>query len=160
MREMKRLSDFMANQMKEAAEYRVAGLSWEAIAGKMDRAVQTLKTYPRDYPSFWKEMIEQARQAIAAEAADEAVHVLRNQLRTDDEKIKLDAAKKLIDHHEDDQPVKPTAKGQTSPLTQFLIHLEGLSDEELQQMLTSYREPGRSAGSDVPSTPPESASEA
>ena len=80
----------------EAVELRIGGYKWEAVAEKMHRAFGTIRKWPMRYPERWQAASERAEQRLAVDSNAESVVVLRNMLRTDDIKMRWQAAKTLV----------------------------------------------------------------
>ncbi|MSR53759.1 MAG: hypothetical protein EXS09_10785 [Gemmataceae bacterium] len=119
--------------VERAAELRVSGLSWPQVAQKMCRNVKTIQEWQRYYPEHWKQLVETARQAQADEGADEAVSVLRNQLRGEEYKVTQVAARELISNKRSlDVASTPPVP---SVLHRFVDYLEGLTDEQFTTLV-------------------------
>ena len=124
--------------IRRAADLRAAGHSWEIVAKRLRRCPEIVSQWPDHYAETWRVAYEQARTAVLAEAEAEALCVLRQQLRAEDEKVRLDAARKLIDRSAD---ANTNASGSIdSPLARIANQLEGLSDVELITLLGRLRE--------------------
>ena len=82
-----------------AAALRVAGASWEAVAERLGRSDQTCRNWPTKskFRSLWRELYAAAEKEYKEEIANEARCVLRGQLRTENNKVKRDAAKATRD---------------------------------------------------------------
>src|SRR4051812_48296644 len=81
----------------QAAELRAGGAKWEAVAAQLHRAADTVRRWPRQYPDRWDIALRDAERRSVCEAAAESVHVLRTLLRSNDEKVRRDAARSLTD---------------------------------------------------------------
>jgi hypothetical protein len=81
-----------------AAEKRAAGLSWAAVADAVKRKAEVVQRWPTRYPEIWRRLLQAAREQHAQDAGNEALSTLRSHLRSKNEKLSQDAAKKLIDH--------------------------------------------------------------
>lgn len=79
-----------------AAEMRMGGSTWEAIAARLRRSPETVRKWPREYPDLWRLVTSEAERRLATEAEGEAVVVLRQLLGSDDAKIRWHAAKALV----------------------------------------------------------------
>ena len=126
-----------AKTIRLAAELRAAGKSWELVARRMRRRVDVVSEWPEKFADTWRDAYEQARERVLADALAEAICVLRQQLRAEDEKIRLEAARKLVDRC--GVPARESSDNRTSPLVRLATHLEGLSDVELQELLVEVR---------------------
>ena len=76
----------------EAVELRIAGLKWEIVAEKLNRAFDTIRKWPMRYPDRWQAAIERAEQRLTIDSNAESVVVLRNMLRDDDIRMRWHAA--------------------------------------------------------------------
>lgn len=85
------------DQLVEAAEMRAAGHRWESVGEKLRKAADTVRKWPRRYPDRWQEAMQKAEMRQAVDMQSESVVVLRGLARnSDDEKVKLQAAKTII----------------------------------------------------------------
>lgn len=125
--------------IRKAAEFRAAGHSWEIVGKRLRRTAAIVIHWPEQYPEIWKDAYEQARRTILAEAEAEAICVLRLQLRAEDQKIRLDAARKLVDRGAQVK-TESTEGNVDSPIVRIATQLEGLSDVELVALLDRLRE--------------------
>ncbi len=137
-------------RFRRAANLRAAGHTWESAAAAVKCRVDTVRKWVTAYPAAWRAAFAAGRKAVLEEAAAEAVCVLRQQLRAPEDKTKLDAARKLIDCAEPgaDAPADETA----TPYAGLFAHLEGLSDDQLDDLLAQFRdqlEAGRRGGVDA-----------
>lgn len=123
----------LLRHVERAAELRVSGLSWQQVAQKMRRKVNTVRQWTSRYPEHWKQLIERARQVLADEGADEAVSVLRTQLRGQEDKVSQVAARELINNKRSLDVSSPPPV--PSVLHRFVDYLEGLSDEQFASLL-------------------------
>ncbi len=83
--------------LAEAAELRAAGSGWDAVARKVGRSADAARRWPALYPDRWAAALRDAERRLLAEAGAESVLILRQLLRSEDEKIRRDAARFLID---------------------------------------------------------------
>jgi RNA polymerase-interacting CarD/CdnL/TRCF family regulator len=79
-----------------AAELRTLGKSWETVATTVGRSARTVRGWPRAYPDAWRQAYRDAEEQLVVEAAAESVLVLRNLLRSEDDKVRRDAARQLL----------------------------------------------------------------
>jgi hypothetical protein len=86
----------LAELIAVAACARAGGASWAAAAAKVGRSAETVRRWPKAHPALWARAMADAQRDVLAEARAEAVGALRHQLRSDDDKIKLAAAKVLV----------------------------------------------------------------
>ncbi len=124
--------EHLVAQVERAAELRAAGHSWEYVAREIERPYQTVYSWPRFYRDYWNGLIADARRAVAVESSTEARAVLRNMLRSDDEKMQRDAACELLKSEPKLEPAKPLAKSEFHRIADFL---EGLPDDERTSLL-------------------------
>jgi hypothetical protein len=92
---MKQPTPGVLSSMHEAAELRVGGHSWEVVGERLRRSPETCRHWPLTYPEQWQALYRAAEERIIHEAGAEAVLVLRQLLRSQDEKICRDVAKLL-----------------------------------------------------------------
>jgi hypothetical protein len=92
---MKQPTPAVLSSMREAAELRVGGLSWEAVGEQLRRSPETCRHWPLTYPKQWQALYRAAEERVINEAGAEAVLVLRQLLRSEDEKVRRDVAKLL-----------------------------------------------------------------
>jgi len=79
-----------------AARARAGGSSWAAAAAKVGRSADTVRRWPKSHALLWARALAEAQHDVLEEARAEAVGALRLQLRSDDDKVKLAAAKALV----------------------------------------------------------------
>ncbi len=125
-------SDALLNR---AAELRAGGATWDSVAKSLNRAADTVRRWPRDYPDRWKIALHEAERQLVCETAAESVLVLRKLLRSEDEKVRRDAARALMDLRLDLTKLELTSVSETTPLTseaaRLIAFLDGQPDEEL-----------------------------
>jgi hypothetical protein len=92
---MKQPTPAVLSSMREAAELRVGGHSWEAVGEQLRRSPETCRHWPLTYPEQWQALYRAAEERVINEAGAEAVLVLRQLLRSKDEKVCRDVAKLL-----------------------------------------------------------------
>jgi hypothetical protein len=116
--------------VKHAAELKAQGSSWEQVAEKLGRPVKTIQDWRYRYREFWEQAIACARQEIAEDAGDEGLAIVRTLARSKNEKIRREAATRLLDYR------KAGHTSAISPdLINFLDFLEDLSDDQLNSLL-------------------------
>jgi hypothetical protein len=127
--------------LARAAELRATGNSWEAVAAQMHRSVSTIRKWPNLYAERWHAALRAAERRLLADAGAESVLVLRQLLRSDDEKVRRDAAKFLIDLRLEQAKLDPPATSSAPPsdIQLFAAFLEGLTDEQLEQLAADLR---------------------
>src|SRR5436190_20429259 len=85
----------LARLVARAAELRAAGASWDAVAAAVGRAADTCRRWPHSHPRLWRRAYRAAARQKLAEAGAEGLAMLRSSLRSEDEKVRRDAAKAL-----------------------------------------------------------------
>jgi hypothetical protein len=150
------------DMLREAAEMRASGAAWEAIGAKLHRAESSVRRWPQAYPDRWNRFAAEAEHAVVVEAVAESVHVLRNLLRSQDEKIRRDAARALAElridllRHELDAGSEEIP-ARSSDTARLLAFLEGQPDDDLARLAVNVfpdaalaepvsSEPGAAAG--------------
>jgi hypothetical protein len=93
---MKPYSAKLARLLAEAAEHRARGASWELVAAKVGRHPATCRRWPSLYPEVWRRHLQAAERQLLAEASAEAMAMMRQLLRSEDEKVRRDAACALV----------------------------------------------------------------
>ena len=125
--------------VSRAAELRVEGKSWTAIGAELGKRPTTVKRWANNFPEIWQQKIQQFQKMLAQDVAAEAILVLRAALRSDDEKIRRDAAKELLSFHLTHSPPLKEKAEKSSTLQPLTVQLEGLPDAELQRLLDEQR---------------------
>jgi hypothetical protein len=126
--------------LARAAELRAAGSNWEAVATQLNRSAETVRKWPALHPERWAAATRDAERRLAAEAGSESVLVLRQLLRSKDEKVRRDAAKFLIYFRlelaklDRKDPSDPTSPPPTSDAARLVAFLEGHTDDELARL--------------------------
>ncbi|MBY0514548.1 MAG: hypothetical protein K2P78_11630 [Gemmataceae bacterium] len=126
--------------LARAAELRAGGATWDAVAARLNRSADTVRKWPVAYPDRWHAALHAAERRLVAEAGAESVLVLRSLLRSDDEKVRRDAAKFLIDlrlelARLDAQSLPEAAPPPlTSAARDLVAFLEGHSDDDLARL--------------------------
>jgi hypothetical protein len=119
-----------------AAELRAGGAGWPAVAKAVGRPADTVRKWPARYPELWAAYQGQAERRLAADAAAEGVHVLRRQLRSEDDKTSRDAAAKLLDFKlACDKKATAADPAPRSRHHRIADYLETLNDDQLQRLL-------------------------
>jgi len=128
--------------LNRAAELRAGGAKWEAVGAQLHRSVAAVRRWPREYPDRWKTALCEAERRLVCEAAAESVLVLRTLLRSDDEKVRRDAARFLTDLKLDIAKIDLTrGNGEAPPLgsdaARVVAFLDGHTDDELAALLAN-----------------------
>jgi hypothetical protein len=121
--------------MTQAAHLRSQGLSWEAIAARLGRTARTCQSWQRLHPAIWKRLWQEATKDRDAGGDAEARLVLRNILRSADNKSRLSAAQHLLRKSSRTKARKSSSDRVDPELSSFIIEIKELSDEELDQAL-------------------------
>jgi hypothetical protein len=82
--------------LARAAEARAEGNSWKVVGEIVSQSEHTVRKWPRVYPDRWEAATRAADRRVIDAAAAEGVCVLRQLIRSLDNKIKLKAAWHLI----------------------------------------------------------------
>ncbi len=142
--------------LTQAAELRAGGATWDAVARAIHRAPGTVSRWPREYADRWQIALRDAEQQLVCEAAAESVLVLRKLLRSDDEKVRRDAAKSLTDLRLDltkfDLTSDSAAHSFTSEATRLIAFLDGHTDDELAQFAANVF-PASASSASLPAEP-------
>jgi len=125
--------------LARAAELRAYGSTWPAVASELDRSVTTVRRWPAMYPERWRVAVHQAERQIAAEAAGESLLILRQLLRSEDPKIRSQAARTLVRLRLELEKLDLRAAAQrvaapASEAQRLVALLESHTDEQLTQM--------------------------
>lgn len=115
-----------------AAELRAAGASWEAVADQLKRRPETVRRWPDAYSAFWKRAFAAAEKRQLADAGAEAVLVLRQLLRVDDDKVRRDVARTLtaLRAGQRKRARRPRPEAATSDAARLTAFLEALDDAQ------------------------------
>ena len=138
--------------LTHAAELRAAGNSWEAVGRRVGRHPDTCRHWTTTYPDLWRQLFQAAREAPSMETDAEARLILRELLRSENEKTRLAAAQKLLQPRPRSGPAAAAADAETIA---FLAELRGLTDDDLDHLIRRFAEsPGPAAGGLCPPGPP------
>jgi hypothetical protein len=139
--------------IKVAAELRTLGKSWETVAAGVGRSVRTVSGWSRSYPEEWRQAHRNAEEQLVVEAAAESVLVLRNLLRSEDDKVRRDAAHQLLDFRLElaklegkASAVKKPASVEAERLANFLSERDDKQLNELIDRLCARRAVDRPQG--------------
>jgi hypothetical protein len=128
--------------LARAAELRAAGNGWEAVAEVLRRSPGTVRRWPELYTDRWQAAVRLAERRLLADAGAESILVLRQLLRSRDDKVRRDAAKFLIflrlEQAKLDLKAEP-APAEPTPDRLFAEFLEAHTDEQLEQLAASLR---------------------
>src|SRR5690349_12071206 len=93
---MNRISAHLLRLLAAAAERKAGGASWEQVAAHVGRRTATCRRWPALYPAEWRRLFREAERRLFADAGAEGVLALRALLRSEDEKVRRDAARVLV----------------------------------------------------------------
>jgi hypothetical protein len=124
-----------------AAELRTIGMTWEQAAEDMQRSQKTICRWPQMYPDRWRQALVKGRQQALAALAGESFGVLRGLLETNDNKIRLAAARVLASLLLQQARLDLDApREEVSESARFIAHiLETYTDEQLRQLCLVLR---------------------
>src|SRR5262249_6275395 len=133
---------------------RADGLSWEAVAARVERSVRTCRGWPSLYPDAWGRLYRDAVDDNHAEASAEALTILRTLLRSEEEKTRLTAAQLLLKSQSEARRSKKNEDTADNPpdadTNQFLACLKDLDDAQLDRIVDYLVARRRSAAADGP----------
>lgn len=121
-----------------AAEMRAGGSGWEVIAARVQRSVETVRRWPARHAAEWKRVFREAEERFAVEAGAEGMLVLRQMLRSEDEKVRRDVARSLLNARLSVRRLErktPAAGEAADDRERIAAFLAGRDDAELQQLL-------------------------
>src|SRR5262245_37012513 len=111
----------LARAADRACRLRATGTGWHEIAQELGRPVGTIRHWPFLFRQHWDQLTAMYQRSVANEAASEAVGVLRILLRSENNQIRSDAAKRILDAR---GPVPPPADAPPpTDLTRFAEYL-------------------------------------
>ena len=118
-----------------AAEKRVAGEKWQAVAEAVNRSVRTVQNWPKGHPEVWKKHFAKAEAHLMKDASSEEMHVLRKLMRSKREDVQQLAAQKILQLREARKKTarKQGADAAGSPIPevrQLIGYLEGMTHEQ------------------------------
>jgi hypothetical protein len=79
-----------------AVEARAAGGGWEAVAKLVHRSPHTVRKWPHTYSERWSAALRRAERTVIDSAAAESVRVLRTLLHSEDDRVRVEAAWRLV----------------------------------------------------------------
>ncbi len=82
--------------LARAAEARAEGGSWDVVGMKVCRSPHTVRKWPLMYPDRWDAAMRAAGRRVIDDAAAESVFILRQLVRTGNDKLRQQAAWRLI----------------------------------------------------------------
>jgi transposase len=126
----------------KAAELRAGGSKWETVAKALHRSIDTVREWPRRYRDRWAAVFRIAERSLVSDVSAESILVLRTLLRSEDEKVRRDAANSLMSiridlakHDRTESDAAPNLSPDTARLAAFL---EGRPDDELARVAAQF----------------------
>src|SRR5262245_58977171 len=92
------MSKSIPNAVIKFAEARAQGSSWQAATRESGWSLKGLQRWIRKHPAAWYRELFRARRDARDSACDEAVAMLRVQLRDEEAKTKFEAANAVAKH--------------------------------------------------------------
>ena len=128
--------------MKNVAELRAAGFSWDSIGPQMGRSARTCRRWPTLYPDDWDRLFELAERRIIEELGSEGRRTLKRMLRSKNEKLQQDTGKFLSRLRFDSKAAHERKADQTggreSKYAPYIAFLETLDDDQARAFLDEY----------------------
>jgi hypothetical protein len=117
------------NAVIRAAEARATGWSWPAAAKEAGWTLTGLRRWIRDHEKLWYRELYRARREARDIACDEAVAVLRKQLRAEEDKTTFQAAATLATKVGSRAGQRRAAKAGAAPTTMTEL-LDAMTEDE------------------------------
>jgi len=131
--------------LRTAAEARAGGQSWDRAAAIVGYAASAVRLWPIRYAARWAAVLREAELRLVSEASAEAIHTLRKQLRSEDDKAAREAAKMLLALRQIGEKLRAEKPGDAPPLSsEARDALEYLESPEGRHELDAA-EPGEEA---------------
>jgi len=135
-----------AATLTRAATLRAAGCSWASVAEKLGRAVESVLKWPDD--ARWPALLAEAEKRLAVEVGAEAVLILRQLLRAEDEKVRRDAARFLLELRfrlaAPPDTSDPLPSPRSADARRLVAFLESQSDDDLARLAADMHHPAAS----------------
>lgn len=130
------------NAVIKFAEARAAGLSWSAAAREAGWSLDGLHRWIRRNQVAWYRELFRARRDARDSACDEAVAMLRVQLRNEEAKTKLAAASAVAKHFANSKPAMRSANNSnaTSDIDRLVCNMTDSELTKLDQELDAIEE--------------------
>jgi hypothetical protein len=124
-------------------EARAAGSGWVAVAKLVKRSPHTIRKWPRIYAERWALALRASARLIVDDAANESVLILRKLLDCEDEKIRAEAAWRLIYQRLEQCKIEQKAGGAIaiaprSDAYNFEQFMKETTHDERMQILASF----------------------
>jgi hypothetical protein len=138
------MNDAVPNAILRAAEARAQGLSWSAAAEQAGWQLPGLRAWIRRNRKSWHRVLGQARSEIHDAACDEAVTMLRRQLRASEPETAIAAATALTARLGKPKPKPKPADQNRDEEQERNEWLNSLSQQNLAALCASMYVPGSS----------------
>jgi hypothetical protein len=154
---MKPPPDKLLPLLTAAAELKAAGASWAAVAAGVGRSPETVRRWPALYPHAWRRLLHDAERQLLTEVAAESVTTLRKMLRSEDEKVRRDAARILLTARNrtksSDDGDAPAVDDECLRIAAYLAQFNDdqvtdITDELIASITTGERRPAPAPGGD------------
>jgi len=128
-----------------AAAARASGSSWEAVGKLVSRSPHTVCKWPQTYPEHWEAALRAAARAGVDYAAAQSMIVLRNLLASDNEKVRAEAAWRLLYQRLEQWKIEQKAGGagpsEPIPTDAYIIaqSVKSTTHEERIKLLANLR---------------------
>ena len=124
-------------------EARAAGSGWIAVAKLVRRSPHTIRKWPRIYAERWALALRASARLIVDDAANESVLILRKLLDCKDEKLRAEAAWRLIYQRLEQTRIEKKTSGAIeivprSDAYKFEAFMKETTHDERMQILASF----------------------
>lgn len=121
--------------MTAAARERAAGTSWAGVGRELAKPLEECSRWPAEYPEVWRRLYHAAELALRKDVRAEAIFILRQLVRANDDKIRLAAAQQLLKLQAKPRP-RPVAAVSDDDVEAagFIRELRGLNDGDLDAL--------------------------
>jgi hypothetical protein len=137
----------LREQIERAAELRAAGTSWPTVATTLQQNVNAIRQWPSIYSTEWTAAHQDAEKRQLAEACAESILILRQLLRSDNDKIRCQSARFLLEQRlaltKLQQQAHPSTAPFTSEAAQLVAFLEGHTHEQLAEIVAATERPAQ-----------------
>ena len=130
-------SPTVESMIQVAAEMRAAGSNWESVGTKVGRRPETCRRWPAIHPELWKRHFRAAATQFAEDCATEARVFLRMLARSQDEKVRLQACKIMLQTCMDLRKLEANMPAPELEETEWLMQartLDRMSPEEIERL--------------------------
>src|SRR4051812_7065254 len=115
-----------------AAQLRAIGCDWQRAAAELKMSHDDLRGLSLDYPDQWNKFFRDAEREFYGDIGREASNRCRKHMRSEDEKISLNASKTILSHMASVLRHTPAEKRDFSEGSPFSF-FSGWSDEQLKR---------------------------